>query len=689
MQTDQKTIDRFEQLRQQAEDFIKKQPDDVPESFGNIIDLVHELNIHQTELKIQNEELQRAQNELLELKQEYESLYEFAPCAYITINPNVIITRANLFAVKILEKDRKYLIHSTFNRFIAPGWEDTFLTARQIAGQTGNKQSVELPLKRKNDTPAWVRVEIEADCDENQAVIQWRLVLIDITERKRMDEELIMLSTAIKQSPVSIVITGLDGNIQYVNPKFCRLTGYSENEVLGKNPRILQSGRTSEQVYKNLWKTILSGNKWRGEFQNKKKNGALYCEEAVISPIKNKEGHITHFLGVKEDITERKKMAHQLQQIQKIEAIGTLAGGIAHDFNNMLGIIAGNVSYVLNILKNEDDITESLLDVQESVKQGANLTRQLITFAKGGAPIKKVIELNALIKDTAKLVLRGSNAICKFNLDENLWRIEADEGQLNKALTNLIINSDQAMPEGGTIQIDTENKHIDDVNSFLFPLGPYVSIKITDQGIGIPEKHLSKIFDPFFSTKQKGSGLGLSTTFSIIKKHNGHIWAESTIGTGTTFTIYLPVTDKTLSQPERPDKIDHKGQGKILVMDDQEDILKMAQRILSGMGYETVFAKDGAQAIEIYRKAYQSSNKFDLVVLDLTIPGGMGGVKTIPELLKINPNANVVVSSGYSNDPVISDYQAYGFCSVLEKPYSIDQVAALLNKILGEKTEPK
>ena len=397
---------------------------------------------------------------------------------------------------------------------------------------------------------------------------------------------------------------------------------------------------------------------------------------------------IKHLIGVILDITERKKaesekikLEAQLFQSQKMEALGTLAGGIAHDFNNMLAVIMGNISCILIKMDIDDDLKEALVDVQKSINQAKNLTKQLITFAKGGTPILKAIDLNPLIKETAKLVLRGSNSICKFNLAEDLWTIEADEGQLKQALSNLIINANQAMPEGGIIRIDTENEYVDKDRPFPLAAGPYVSIKVTDQGIGIPEKHLSKIFDPFFTTKKTGSGLGLATTFSIIQRHGGHIWAESVESKGTTFVIYLPSSEKPIEQSEHEEESTHLGHGKILIMDDQDFVLKMAGRMLSQMGYEYETATDGAQAIEFYRTAYESGCPFDLVILDLTVPGGIGGATAIPELQKIDPKIKAVVSSGYSNDPIMSNYKDYGFCGVVPKPYTISQLADLLNKI--------
>jgi len=358
-----------------------------------------------------------------------------------------------------------------------------------------------------------------------------------------------------------------------------------------------------------------------------------------------------------------------------------LAGGIAHDFNNMLGIISGNISYAISNLKKDDELYEVLLDVQESTKQAKGLTDQLMTFSKGGAPIKKVADINKIISDAAIFSIRGAKSRCSFELSNDLWLSEVDEGQINQVINNLVINANQAMPNGGYITIRTENINIKTESGIPLPAGKYIKIGIEDQGVGISKNHLLNIFEPYFTTKQKGSGLGLAITYSIIKRHEGHITVYSEVEKGTVFNIYLPASFNDSKEPEDQKKITHKGQGKILIMDDQEPILKMVTRMLSKMGYEVTTAMDGTQAINIYREAYDAESPFDCVILDLTVPGGMGGAKTIPELLKINPNVKAVVTSGYSNDPIMANYQDYGFCGVVPKPYTKEQLSTVLTHI--------
>lgn len=400
---------------------------------------------------------------------------------------------------------------------------------------------------------------------------------------------------------------------------------------------------------------------------------------AEIIEIAGKKYNYTNAVN----ITDRKQLQEQLRRSQNLESISTLAGGIAHDFNNMLTIITGNLSYALADLKKTDKLFDVLLDVQEGAKQAQSLTRQLLTFSKGGEPIKQTASINQIIEKCAGFVTRGARSVCNFMFDSDLWMAEVDTGQFTQAISNLIINADQAMPDGGTIQIRTKNEYIDDADPRLLQQGKYLKIQIEDQGVGIPEKYISRIFDPFFTTKHKGSGLGLATTYSIIKKHGGEIFAKSKIYEGTSFVIYLPASEKTSIQSDDIESRKHQGEGRILIMDDQRNILKMVGNMLDIMGYETTLTTNGVKAIEVYREAYQSGNQFDLVILDLTIPGGMGGAETIKELLKIDPNVKAIVSSGYSNDQIMSNYQDYGFCGVVPKPYTIDQLEEVFNKIFA------
>jgi len=402
--------------------------------------------------------------------------------------------------------------------------------------------------------------------------------------------------------------------------------------------------------------------------------------------VKNENGEIVRITGVAKDITDKKKLEAQLLQVQKMESIGTLAGGIAHDFNNMLGIIMGNISLALSMLNENETLYEILSNVLKGANKAKNLTHQLLTFARGGAPIKKVMDINKVIKDSATFSTRGTAATCCFEFASDLWLVEIDEGQINQVIGNLIINAYQAMPNGGTIKLQTENIFIESNTALPLPPGQYIKFTVEDEGCGISQKYIQKIFDPYFTTKQKGSGLGLATTYSIIKKHGGDITVDSKIEKGTVFHIFLPAASPE-STVEIIDAEGHVyvGKGKVLIMDDQVQILEILKKMLNRMGYEVASAADGIQTIEMYRNALEANHPFDLVILDLTVPGGMGGAKTVIELLKMDPKVKAVVSSGYSGDPIMGNYKDYGFCGVIPKPYTTSQLSVVLKKIFSEK----
>ncbi len=512
----------------------------------------------------------------------------------------------------------------------------------------------------------------------------------EITERKRAEEQMRKLSHAVEYSSAVIMITDTKGNIEYANPKFAQLTGYSIEEAIGKTPRILKSGKTSPEVYKELWKAITSGKEWRGEFCNKNRNGDLFWEFASISPVKDDKGVISHFIAVKEDITERRKMEEELAKVQKLKSVGILAGGIAHDFNNYLQAILTNITLAKMRTNPEDQVYKRLEKSEKATLRARDLSQQLLTFSKGGGPIKKTISITKLVKNSIDFALSGSNIVCKYDIPENICSVEADKGQINQAVNNLLLNSNQAMPEGGTINIKAENINIGAEDSLPLQNGKYVKLTIEDHGNGIAQEHLQKIFDPYFTTKENGSGLGLATTYSIIKKHDGHIAVESKIGVGSIFYVYLPASEKKIqkmfvlskTEDKEKKKIPITVKKKILLMDDDDAIILPVAEHLKDLEFEVETAKDGAKTIELYKCAMESGSSFDAIIMDLTIPGGMGGRETIKELLKIDPDVKAIVSSGYSNDPIMANFRKHGFCGVIAKPYQIYELDEVLQTMI-------
>ncbi|MCK4839866.1 MAG: PAS domain S-box protein [Desulfobulbaceae bacterium] len=471
------------------------------------------------------------------------------------------------------------------------------------------------------------------------------------------------------------------GLILEVNKKGEELLGWPAEDIIGRHHSQLHSAEQN----------LFEGK----DFADNQKDGTV---SAVNMTICHKDGHTIPveissslieldnkkvMISIFRDITERKKMEEELQKAQKLESIGILAGGIAHDFNNLLTAFIGNVSLAKTHTSPGSKIYDRLTAAEDASNRAQDLTQQLLTFAKGGAPVTKTTTITKIIEETTGFFLRGANVNCEYSFLPDLLQVEVDEGQFSQVIHNLIINAEQAMPDGGTIRISAENVLISNGNPLPLPAGQYVKISLSDNGAGIPAKQLSKIFDPFFSTKQKGSGLGLATTYSIIKGHGGLITVESELGKGTTFHIYLAASHQ---QPEIVDETPQpltKGAGRILIMDDEDFVREIATEMLKALGFATDSVCDGQEAIDLYKKAMNTPQSFDAVIMDLTIPGGMGGKEAIAKLLEIDPQAKVVVSSGYAHDPIMANFGAYGFCGVVPKPYRLQTLNDTMHKILG------
>ena len=381
---------------------------------------------------------------------------------------------------------------------------------------------------------------------------------------------------------------------------------------------------------------------------------------------------------------ERKHLEEERLRVQKLESIVILAGGIAHDFNNVLTSILGNISLAEMYLRDEDSIdkiSERLKEAKKASIKAKDLTQQLLTFSRGGAPIKKLISIGDIVRESASFTLRNSKVKCEFSIPDDLWLVEVDEGQMSPVISNLTINADQAMPDGGVIKVRAENVNLDEKYGLPLRPGAYVNISIEDQGVGIPKEHLQRIFNPYFTTKEKSSGLGLSTSYSIIKNHHGHIVVESQVEVGSTFHIYIPACPEKTLVKDKEEKLSM-GKGRILVMDDEEMIRETASEMLRSIGYEATTAVDGTEAIELYKRAKESSCPFDLVIMDLTIPGGMGGKKAIQKLIEIDPDIKAIVSSGYSNDSIMANFEKYGFSGVIAKPYRLNELSEVLNDVM-------
>lgn len=509
-----------------------------------------------------------------------------------------------------------------------------------------------------------------------------------IIRRKKAEEDLRQseehFRSVYENSQDCICHISLDGKYLDMNRAGLAINEFDGlQEAIGKiaTASIIENRKEAEEA---IWKAA-GGETVSLRYQSVSKNGKKIWWDSKVTPIRGMDGTVRSVLRISRDITELKKGEEELIKSQRIESLGTLAGGIAHDFRNILTIVIGKIALAKMHLNPEDEVAELLTSAEKACKRATDLTNQLLTFSKGGVPIKKTVSIADLIKESVDFSLRGSKVKCKSSIPKDLWPVEVDEGQISQVINNLIINADQAMPEGGKIIVSAENISDAAKEKEGLPVkeGRFVKISIKDQGVGIPKEHLSKIFDPYFTTKQKGSGLGLTTSYSIIKKHEGYITAESEIGVGTTFHIYLPASQKEIPETKTVNKMHTTGKGKVLFMDDEEMLRESTCDLLIHLGYEALGAGDGSEAVLLYQKSKETGRPFDAVILDLTVPGGMGGKEALEKLIEIDPDVKAIVSSGYSNDAAMSDFRKYGFKDVVVKPYKIEELSEVLNRVIS------
>ncbi len=523
----------------------------------------------------------------------------------------------------------------------------------------------------------------------------------EVMERRQTEDALReseeKFRTFFEMSPIGIIIypvhssSPLNERLKFstFNSAFHNLFGYSREELGNKS---IAEITCHEDLRKNIRfsNELISGKRESYSMEKRyiHKNGRTIWGYLSVTALRSPAGEFPRIMTTVVDISERKKIEEEQLKTEKLESVGILAGGIAHDFNNMLTTIVNNISLAKMISKRGGNPDQDLSSAEDACHRAKSLTKQLLTFSKGGDPIKKAASIAELLKDSVRFVLSGSNVNCFFEIPDDLWSVEIDEGQINQVIMNLIINATQAMPDGGAIRIGAENVNAGRSTTLPLQGGAYIKISVQDQGIGISQEHIQKIFDPYFTTKQMGSGLGLSSAYSIIKNHNGFIDVESDTGAGSTFHVYLPALRGQRRVRREKEHAVIRGEGKILLMDDDKSILSTVGKTLIKIGYTVGRAKDGVEAIELYKQAMETDQPFDAVILDLTIREGMGGEEAMNELLRIDPEVKAIVSSGYSTDTIMANYREYGFNGVITKPYQVGQLSELLDNVISKTTEP-
>ncbi|MCP4670719.1 MAG: PAS domain S-box protein [Desulfobacula sp.] len=652
------------------------------------------LSISRYQIRKKTQEIMAKNKEIFKGEQQYQEIYNATSDSISIHDINTgRILEANRAMAEMFGYDREELgnlnVGDLFSQKYAMASEDLPVVFKEVFEK--GPRVFEWLAKRKNGNFFWIEVGLKyTHIREQGAVIA---VTRDINERKESENNLAKekerLAVTLRSIKDAVITMDMDGNVELINRVAAQLTGWSRDEAIGKPVSLIfnliheQTGARIKNPVEMILKTGKTMN-LAAQTILVARDGAKYCIAHYGALIRDKSQEASGVVLIFWDITEEIKMEQELLKIKKLESLGVLAGGIAHDFNNILSAMLGNINLANISVEPGSRVFRLLKNTEKAVIRATNLTKQLLTFSKGGDPVRETTSIKHLIKESADFVLHGSNVACTYGCKDDIWLVDIDQGQISRVIQNLIINASQAMPDGGNIDIKCSNvSNVNKENANIFLEGPHVKIVIQDFGTGIPQSIIDKIFDPFFTTKAKGSGLGLATTHSIVKKHNGQITVISEPNKGTIFSIFLPATMEKQKSGERDTpKVSMPKHLKILVMDDDEMVLRVAEKMLSHFGYESVLVKDGDSAINKYSDFLKQNTPFDLVVMDLTIPGGMGGVQTAKKIHQLNPDAKIIVASGYSNDSVISRYKDYGFCASIDKPYGMDELVRTINSVI-------
>ncbi len=515
----------------------------------------------------------------------------------------------------------------------------------------------------------------------------------EINKRKKiekaLEDEKERLAVTLHSIGDGVIATDTVGKVVLMNKVAEELTGWPEDEAVGtmiENVFFIIEDESGDRCENPVLKAINENG-----ITGLKKNTVLISRErqefnfvsATCSPIHDRDGIIIGVVLVFRDISQRKKMEEELLRVQKLESLGVLAGGIAHDFNNFLTAIIGNITLTERFTTHDPKAAKKLNEAQMACNRAKELASQLLSFSRGNSPIKKTTsDFNKLIGQTVKFATSGSHINYDVKIDDDIWPVEIDEGQISQVISNMVINAAQSMPNGGKVVIRVSNTTSEEEKGIPLSDDRYVKITVEDEGIGIPKEYITRVFDPYFTTKKQGSGLGLATSYTIVHNHDGYISVDSELEVGTMFHIYLPATEKTEHSRSAKKLGITRGSGKILVMDDKDEVREATGEMLENIGYTIVLAKDGEEALTLYEQAMDCDEPFDSIIIDLTVPGGMGGTELLEKLFDLDPEVKAILTSGYSHNPVLDQYKKYGFKGVLTKPYELEKLSKVIHGVL-------
>jgi PAS domain S-box-containing protein len=526
---------------------------------------------------------------------------------------------------------------------------------------------------------------------------RWNLVgvLVDITKRREAELALAAekerLAVTLRTMNDAVIALDANGSVLFMNRAAADMTQWDVLESAGHDVSevcVLVNAVDSHRTISPFNDTPAGSTRIELPPQallRRRIDGRMLLVESNWAPVTDNRGNRVGAVLVLKDITQRHRLEEKIQQAAKLESIGLLAGGIAHDFNNILTAILGNLTLLQHDQKESGENSQLVSEAIQATKRASELTLQLLTFAKGGDPVRKAVRLDEIVKEAASFANRGSGVRIEYEFPSDLWAADIDKAQISQVIQNLVINAIQAMPNGGSLRISGDNERVEAGVDEVLASGDYIRVNVADNGTGIGPENIGRIFEPYFTTKQHGHGLGLATVFSIVRRHGGRIDVASALNTGTAFTFWLPAAGRIGSESAAPTAVAIKANGGwVLFMDDEEPIVRTAERLIRRMGYEFESAPDGKATIERYRAAMKAGRRFDVVIMDLTVPGGMGGNEAISILRKLDPSIKAIVSSGYSNDPVMSAFRSHGFRGMVRKPYDFNELSSVISSVLAE-----